>query len=46
MGISSGSLRDLPNPDEKVVIWGNHAGAVAQAGIMLQEMKLRIVERS
>lgn len=46
MGFFSGPLRDLPSPDEKVVIGGNHKGAVAQARIMLQKMKLRVVEQS
>ncbi len=46
MPITTGSLSDLPEPQSTVVVWGEHKGAVGTVVTTLQQMGLRIVERS
>lgn len=46
MPISNGSQSDLPEPGSTAVVWGQHKGAVGESVTILQNMGLRIVERS
>jgi hypothetical protein len=44
--ITNGSQSDLPEPGSTAVVWGQHKGAVGESVTFLQNLGLRIVERS
>jgi hypothetical protein len=44
--ISNGSQRSLPDPNTAMVVWGDHAGAVGQASLLLQQYGFRVLERA
>lgn len=44
--ISNGSQSDLPDSRSTIVVWGQHKGAVGETVTTLQQMSLKIVERS
>lgn len=46
MPISNGSVSDLPEPSSSAVVWGQHKGSVGETVTLLQQMGVRIVERS
>ena len=46
MPIVSGSQSDLPYQGTRVVVWGNHTGAVAEVVTNLQALKMKVVERA
>jgi len=44
--IANGSQIDMPYPGTRIVVWGSHPGAVGQVVNSLQNMGMKIVERS
>lgn len=46
MPVTNGSQSDLPEPGSTAIVWGQHKGAVGEAVTLLQNLGLRIVERS